>query len=60
MKKTYIIPQTEVFNVIGQAPLLQGSDPKLNIDSTQSTNADAVDVKSQSSSSSIWDDDWND
>ena len=60
MKKTYIIPQTEVLQINVQSPLLDTSDPTVTYDSDGTIDASEVGVKDYGNSFDIWDDDWDD
>ena len=59
MKKTYIIPTTQVVNVNIQSNLLtESANGSLSIDSSQSVETDLV-KGTTSSRYNVWDDDWS-
>ena len=59
MKKTYIIPQTEVLQINVQSPLLNTSDPDVSYDANEYMDADEVNVKGNGRGFNLWgDDDW--
>lgn len=58
MKKTYIIPQTEVFQTAASLPIATSGPNDVTIDPTSSIDASRVGVKEQPSFNA-WDDDWS-
>ena len=58
MKKTYIIPQTEVFHTAASLPIATSDPNDVTIDTNSSIEASRVDVKEQPSFNA-WDDDWS-
>lgn len=58
MKKTYIIPQTEVFHTAASLPIATSDPNDVTIDTKSSIEAGAVGVKEQPSFNA-WDDDWS-
>ena len=60
MKKTYIIPQTEVFHTAVSLPIATSDPNDVTIDpNAESIEPGNVGVKGQPSFNA-WDDDWND
>ena len=57
MKKTYIIPQTEVL-YLAPATIIAESDPDGVMDPSRSVDAASVDVKGNRYND--WEDDWDD
>lgn len=57
MKKTYIIPQTEVFHTAASLPIATSPDVNINSDA-EGIEASGVEVKEQPSFNA-WDDDWS-
>ncbi len=57
MKKTYIIPQTEVFHTAASLPIAASPDVSINSDA-EGIEASGVEVKEQPSFNA-WDDDWS-
>ena len=58
MKKTYIIPQTEVFHTAASLPIATSDPNDVTIDTNSSIEASGVEVKEQPSFNA-WDDDWS-
>ena len=61
MKKTYIIPQTEVLQINVQSPLLQASNPDVTVDPlADSVDGNDLEVKEYGGRGfNLWgDDDW--
>ena len=60
MKKTYIIPQTGVFDMVGHVPLLQASgDPNtVPVNPGEEGNQEEAEVKRNSSCGVNWDETW--
>ncbi|MBR3513679.1 MAG: hypothetical protein IKO12_04580 [Bacteroidaceae bacterium] len=58
MKKTYIIPQTEVFHTAASLPIATSDPNDVTIDTNSNIEAGAVGVKEQPNFNA-WDDDWS-
>lgn len=57
MKKTYIIPQTEVFQTAASLPIATSPDVNISTDA-EGIEASGVEVKEQPNFNA-WDDDWS-
>ena len=58
MKKTYIIPQTEVFHTAASLPIAASDPNDVTIDTNNIIEASGVEVKEQPSFNA-WDNDWS-
>ena len=59
MKKTYIIPQTEVFHTAASLPIAASDPNDMTIDpNAEGIKASGVEVKEQPNFNA-WDDDWS-
>ncbi len=60
MKKTYIIPQVEIHAITVETLIATSPDkPSAAIDPTKSAAAEDLDVKGNTQSYDVWDDDWS-
>lgn len=58
MKKTYIIPEMTAVQVAQCLPIA-GSDPQVTVNTQGSVEAGDAEVKGNSQSYDVWDDDWS-